>query len=66
MCLVLETPSASDRFTSTLFLTLLFCLQCSDNDFRGGDVSKNALYLPGCSADFLRVVFLIKTIVRIN
>ena len=39
------------------FLTLLLCLQCSDNDFGGGDVSRHVLYKPGGKADLISVVF---------
>ena len=33
--------------SSTLFLTLLICLQCSDDDFGEGDVWRSVLYEPG-------------------
>ena len=36
-----------DGCPSNSFLILLICLQCSDNDFGGGDVSSNVLYEPG-------------------
>ena len=39
------------------FFTLLICLQCSDNDFGGGDVSRDVLYEPGGRTDLLSVVF---------
>ena len=42
-------------FTSVL--TLLICFQYSDNDFRGGDVSRDVLYVPGGRVDLIRVVF---------
>ena len=45
----------------TRFLTLLICVQYSDNDFGGGDVSRDVLYEPEgrvelISAFFSRVV----------
>ena len=46
-----------DGCPSNLFLTLLICLQCSDNDFWGGDVSRDVLYEPGDRIDFLSAVF---------
>ena len=42
---------------SNLFLTLLICLQCSDNDFGGGDVSRDVLYDPGGKVELISVVF---------
>ena len=45
-----------DGCPSNLFLTLLICLQCSDNDF-GGDVSSNVLYELGLKVDLISVVF---------
>ena len=42
---------------SNLFLTLLICLQCSDNDIGGGDVSRDVLYEPGGKVDLMSVVF---------
>ena len=36
---------------SNLFLTLLICLQCSDNDFGGGDMSRDVLHEPGAWLD---------------
>ena len=58
MRLVLETQNAllsesfmqvswPDGFPSTLFLTLLICLQCRVNDFGGDDVSSDVLYMSG-------------------
>ena len=41
---------------SSLFLTLLICLQCSDNDFGGGDVSRDVLYDPRGKVDLVSVV----------
>ena len=40
-----------DGCRSNLFLTLLICLQCSDNDLERGDVSRDALYEPGGRVD---------------
>ena len=47
-----------DVCPSNSFLTLLICLQCSDNDFGGGDVSRDVLYKPGAKVDLIRAVFL--------
>ena len=33
-----------DSCPSTLFLTLLICLQCGDNEFGGGDEIRDVLY----------------------
>ena len=38
-------------------LTLSICLQCSDNDFGGGDASRDVLYEPEVKADLISVVF---------
>ena len=46
-----------DGCPSNSFLTLLICLQCSDNDIGGGDVSKDVLYEPGNSLDLISIVF---------
>ena len=46
-----------DGFPSNSFLTLLICLQCSDNDFGGDDVSMDVLYEPGVKVDLIGVVF---------
>ena len=46
-----------DGWPSNSFLTLLICLQCSNNDFGGGDVSRNVLYEPGGKVDLISVVF---------
>ena len=35
-----------DGFQATLFLTLMICLQCNNNDFKRRDVSRNVLYAP--------------------
>ena len=40
-----------------LCLTLLICLQCSDNDIGGGDVSRDVLYEPGSSLDLISIIF---------
>ena len=42
-----------DGCPSNSFLTLLICLQCSDNDFGGEDV----LYEPGGKVYLISVVF---------
>ena len=42
---------------STSFLTLLITLQCSDNDFGGGDASRDFLYEPRARVYLLSVVF---------
>ena len=39
------------------FSILLSCLQCSDNDFGGGDVSTDVFYEPGGKVNLIRVVF---------
>ena len=39
------------------FLILLICLQCSDNDIGGGDVSRDVLYEPGKSLGMISIVF---------
>ena len=46
-----------DGCPSNLFLTLLICLQCSDNDFGGGDLSSDVLCEPGGKVDLISVVF---------
>ena len=46
-----------DSYPYTSFLTLLISLQCSNNDFGGGNVSKDVLYGPGGRINLLRVVF---------
>ena len=40
---------------SNSFLTLLTCLQCSDNDFVRRDVSRDVLYEPGAKVDLISV-----------
>ena len=46
-----------DGWPSNSFLTLLICLQCSDNDFGGGDVSRDVLYEPGGKVDLISSLF---------
>ena len=46
-----------DGWPSNSFLTLLICLQCSDNDFGGGDVSRDVLYEPGGKVNLISIVF---------
>ena len=46
-----------DGWPSSSFLTLLICLQRSDNDTGGGDVSRIILYEPGGKVDLISVVF---------
>ena len=46
-----------DVSSSISFLALLICLQCSDNDFGGGDVASNVLYEPGSKVDLVCLVF---------
>ena len=46
-----------DRCPSNSFLTLLICLQCSNNNFGGGDVSGSILYDPGGRVDLIYVIF---------
>ena len=46
-----------DGWPSNSFLTLLICLQCSDNDFGGGDVSRDVLYEPGGRVNLISIVF---------
>ena len=47
-----------DGGPSNSFLTLLICLQCSDNDFRGDDESRDVLYGSGDKVDLISIVFL--------
>ena len=54
-----------DGCPSNSFSTLFICLQCSNNDFGGGDVLRDALHEPGGRADLLSVVFF-KIIVEYN
>ena len=42
---------------SNSFLALLNCLQFSDNDFGGGDVSRDVLYEPGGKVNLISIVF---------
>ena len=46
-----------DGGPSSSFLTLLIRLQCSDNDFGGGDVSRDVLHKPGAKVDLTSIVF---------
>ena len=46
-----------DGCPSNSIVTLSICLQCSDNDFGGGDASKDVLYEPGGNVDLISVVF---------
>ena len=46
-----------DGCPSNSFLTLLICLQCSDNDIGGGDVSRDVLYEPRGKVDLISEVF---------
>ena len=46
-----------DGCPSNSFLPLLICLQCSDNDFGGGDILSDVLYEPGRKVDLIHVVF---------
>ena len=45
-----------DGCPSNSFLTLLICLQCSDSDIGGGDVSRDVLYEPGGKVDLISIV----------
>lgn len=44
--------------TSTSFLTLLICLQYNDNDFWGGNVSKDVSFVPDKTSDFSMLISL--------
>ena len=60
VALLLETCKRAkklDGCPSNSFLTLLICLQCSDNDTGGGDVSRDVLYEPGVKVDLISIVF---------
>ena len=46
-----------DGYASNSFLTLLICLQFSDNDIRGGDVSRDVLDEPGGKVDLISIIF---------
>ena len=50
-----------DGCPSNPFLTLLICLQCSDNDLGGGDVSIYVLYEPGGRVVLIIIVFSIQS-----
>ena len=43
-----------DGCPSTSFITLLICIQCSDNNFGESDVSRYILYVPGGRGDIIR------------
>ena len=47
-----------DGCPSNSCLTLWICLQCSDNNIGGGDVSRDVFYEPGGKVDLIGVVFL--------
>ena len=49
--------SKLDGCPSNSCLTLWICLQCSDNNIGGGDVSRDVLYEPGNSLDLISVFF---------
>ena len=60
-CLIIRNVHAGQKtlsLTIQLVLTLLICLQCSDNDFGRGDVSRDVLYEPGGKTDLISIVFL--------
>ena len=46
-----------DVWPSNSFLTLLICLQCSDNDFGGGNISRDVLHEPLVKVHLISVVF---------
>ena len=46
-----------DGCLSNSFLTLMFCLQRSDKDLGGGNVSRDALYEPVGKVDLTRAIF---------
>ena len=46
-----------DGCPSTCFLTLLICLQYSDNNFGGSDVSRDALCKPEKTKEFFILIF---------
>ena len=39
---------------SKSFLTLFICLQCHDNDFEEGDLSRGVLYEPGGTVKYTK------------
>ena len=45
-CLIIRNLHRLDGYPSNSFLTLLICLQCSDNDFGVGVVTRDILYEP--------------------
>ena len=46
-----------DGSPSNSFLTLLICLQCSDNNSGGGDISRDVLYDPEGKVDLISLIF---------
>ena len=46
-----------DGCPSSSFLTVLICLQCSDNDIGVVDVSRDVFYEPGGKVDLISIVF---------
>ena len=46
-----------DGCSSNSLLALLVCLQCTENDFGGGDVSRDVLYESETRIDLICVVF---------
>ena len=46
-----------DGWPFNSFLTLLICLQCSDNDFGGGVISRAILFEPEGKVDLISIVF---------
>ena len=46
-----------DGYPSNSFLIFLICLQWSDNNFGGGDASRDVLYEPEGKVDLISVVF---------
>ena len=53
-CLIIRNVHAGQQNYS--FLTILICLQCNDNNFGGGDVSRDVLYEPGGMVGLISVV----------
>ena len=55
------------RVIRNLFLTLLICLQCSDNDFRRGVASRDLSYVPEQISGFLfMLIFKLKKKIFFN
>ena len=46
-----------DGCPSSSFLTLLICLQCSENDLGWGDVPRDVLHEPEGKVDLISIVF---------